>query len=285
MRRNVGAANGSTDDGARHAAPSAVAPAARIVTPPPAVVRPPTHRVRTAAVWIGLAAVLLGLSAGAQAARGALRPAKHSATAVTITVTVPAPPATPPTTPTSSTTPHASPPLGVPVRIIVASHQLTADISAHPFVNQAVYVPSDPQDVSWTDGEKFAAAPYAPAGTILLTSHINFIIDGQDVAGAFWDLADYKVGQTVLLAMRDGRTASYRVARAPVLKHKGWLAEHPQFWAQLLDPSKTYGFTGGPRGARLVLVSCGGNLEEIQTPNGPVGDYQSNVFVELWPTS
>jgi hypothetical protein len=168
--------------------------------------------------------------------------------------------------------------------ITVPSHHLTAGITAHPFVNNAVFVPSDPTEVSWTEGEKFAAAPYARSGTILLTSHINFIINGRDVAGAFWDLADYKVGQVVRLTMRDGRTASYRVAHEPILKHKGWLANHQQFWAQLLDPSRSYGFPGGPRGARLVLVSCGGQLEEVQTPSGPVGDYQSNVFVELWPT-
>jgi hypothetical protein len=34
-----------------------------------------------------------------------------------------------------------------------------------------------------------------------------------------------------------------------------------------------------------VLVSCGGQLEQVQTPSGPVGDYEDNVFVELWRVS
>jgi hypothetical protein len=166
----------------------------------------------------------------------------------------------------------------------VPSHELTADITGHPFVDGGVFVPDDPKEVSWTEGERYAAAPYDRTGTILLTSHINFIIDGHDVQGAFWDLADYKPGQVVQLTLRDGRTVSYTVVSQPVLRHKHWLAHHLQFWADLLDPTRSYGFPGGPRGARLVLVSCGGNLEQVQTPSGPIGDYEDNVFVELWPT-
>jgi hypothetical protein len=230
-----------------------------------------------------MAAILLGASTAGQAAHGSLlhpvraqssRPAPVQTTTATATATA---------TATVSTSPPAPP--GVPVLISVPSHHLVTTVTAHPFVNGAVFVPSDPKEVSWTDGEQYAAAPYDPNGTILLTSHINFIINNVDVAGAFWDLASYKVGQTVSLTMRDGRTATYRVVRAPQLLHKDWLATHPKFWAQLLDPTKSYGFPGKPHGARLVLVSCGGQLEQVQTPSGPVGDYEDNVFVELWRVS
>jgi hypothetical protein len=254
--------------------------------------RSPQGGTRTASrIALALAAIAAVLAVSSS--QGASRPAAHAAPS-SPTASVGLAPTTQPviepsTTVTGSTakmavpTPPAPKP-GVPVGVIVPSHHLAANITAHPFdASGGVFVPADPKQVSWTAGEQRAKAPFDPAGTILFTSHVNYIINGQDVQGAFWDLANYRPGQVAAFKLKDGRVARYKVVRVYSIR-KAWEAKHgAQFWGSLLDNSKSYGFPGGPHGARVVITSCGGNLIEVHTPSGTFGDYDSNVFAELWP--
>ena len=99
--------------------------------------------------------------------------------------------------------PIASPahPSGVHTR--VTSNDMNAD--------GTLYVPADPRTVSWARED---AAPGSSHGTTILTSHVNFVINGQLVVGALSDLAWYAqhaLGKQITVKMADGRSMAYRI--------------------------------------------------------------------------
>jgi hypothetical protein len=170
---------------------------------------------------------------------------------------------------TTALVPKSATPLpGVPVQVIVASHNVAAPVSGHPLLaDGSLFVPPDPHDVSWASGD---AAPGDPSGTVILTSHVNF----GGVAGAFSELADYRVGQLITLVLADGRRTKYAVAAIIEVK-KDELGPRR---AELFDQTHAFGLPGRPRTGRLLLLSCGGFFSNA------TGHYDSNVFVYALPT-
>jgi hypothetical protein len=138
-----------------------------------------------------------------------------------------------------------------------------------------LYVPSDPRTVSWARED---VAPGSSHGTTILTSHVNFVINGQLVVGALSDLAWYAqhaIGKQLSLKMADGRMMRYRIVAGGEYS-KEQLANDPQLRVELYDQSKVYGPPSTPSG-RLLLVSCGGAFDEY------TGEYEDNVFLYLLP--
>lgn len=163
--------------------------------------------------------------------------------------------------------PFASPthPNGVHTR--VTAHDLNPD--------GTLYVPSDPRTVSWARED---AQPGSSHGTTILTSHINYVINGQLVIGAMSDLAWYAqhaIGKQIGLRLKDGRVLHYKIVAGREYS-KDQLAGNPDLRRELYDQSKVYGPPGNPSG-RLLLVSCGGAFDEY------TGEYQDNVFLYLLP--
>ena len=138
-----------------------------------------------------------------------------------------------------------------------------------------LFVPSDPQTVSWANEDAKAGESH---GTTILTSHINFVINGQLVIGALSDLAWYaqhSIGKQISLRLRDGRVLHYRIVAGREYS-KDQLAGNAALRAELYDQSKVYGPPDHPS-ARLLLVSCGGAFDQY------TGEYEDNVFLYLLP--
>ncbi len=152
--------------------------------------------------------------------------------------------------------------------------KVTAD---HLNRDGTLFVPSNPTVVSWARDD---AKPGGGHGTTILTSHINYVIDGQTVIGALSDLAVYarkSVGKQFTLKMADGRVLKYRIVAAQEYT-KDQLAADPELRKNLYDQSKVYGPANRPSG-RLLLVSCGGNFDAY------TGEYEDNVFLYALPVS
>jgi hypothetical protein len=149
----------------------------------------------------------------------------------------------------------------------VTGHKLNPD--------GTLFVPADPHTVSWAEQD---AAPGASHGTIILTSHINYVIDGRLVVGALSDLAwyaEHAIGRHLTLRMTDGRILTYRIVAGREYS-KEQLARSPGLRTALFDQRKVYGPPGRPSG-RLLLVSCGGAFDAY------TGEYQDNVFLYALP--
>jgi hypothetical protein len=158
--------------------------------------------------------------------------------------------------------------LGVPIAMIVADHHVKAPVSADRLnADGSLYVPPNPRAVSWASQD---VAPGSGHGTIILVGHVNY----GGVAGAFADLADYRVGQIITLVLADGRRMSYAVAAPPIEVNKDELGPRRQ---ELFDQSHSYGMAGRPKSGRLLLLSCGGVFDNH------TGHYESNTFVFALP--
>ena len=139
----------------------------------------------------------------------------------------------------------------------------------------SLFVPSDPRTISWANED---AQPGSSHGTAILTSHINFVINGQLVVGALSDLAWYAqhaVGKQITLRLKDHRVMHYRIVAGREYS-KDQLAGNDALRAELYDQSKVYGPPRHPSG-RLLLVSCGGAFDQF------TGEYEDNVFLYLLP--
>jgi hypothetical protein len=175
---------------------------------------------------------------------------------------------------TTSRTPALSPKAvpdkpGVPVTLIVADHHVQAPVSANALnADGSLYVPPDPHDVSWSSQD---VAPGTGHGTIIVVGHVNY----GGAAGAFSDLAAYKVGQVIALVLADGRRMKYAVAAPPLEVNKDNLGPRRQ---ELFDQSHSYALAGRPKSGRLLLLSCGGVFDNR------TGHYESNIFVYALPT-
>ena len=175
---------------------------------------------------------------------------------------------TAPRTPAYSPTAVSDQP-GVPVRVIVADHHVQSPVSADRLnTDGSLHVPVDPRAVSWSSQD---VAPGASHGTVILVGHVNY----GGVAGAFFDLADYRVGQIITLVLADSRRMTYAVAAPPIEVNKDELGPRRQ---ELFDQSQSYGLAGGSTSGRLLLLSCGGAFDNR------TGQYESNIFVYALPT-
>ena len=176
---------------------------------------------------------------------------------------------------TSSARHRTGVPVSIDIPISSTNHPkgLHATISAHGLnADHSLFVPADPTKVAWASDD---AAPGSDRGTAILVSHVNYVINGRTVAGAFADLAEYAqhaVGKIISVHLADGRTLRYRI-RNGVEYSKDELAGHPTLRRVLYDQSHSYGAGTG----RLLLVSCGGTFDPY------TGEYEDNVFVYAWP--
>jgi Sortase domain len=157
---------------------------------------------------------------------------------------------------------------GVPLRVVVAGHQVQAAVSADRLnADGSLFVPADPAAVSWASQD---VGPGSSHGTAILVGHVNY----RGVQGAFFDLADYQVGQEITVVLADRRTLKYVVAAPPIEVNKDQVAARRQ---ELFDQTHSYGLAGKPRSGRLLLLSCGGAFDNR------TGHYESNIFVYAMP--
>lgn len=181
--------------------------------------------------------------------------------------------------PAADGTSGSAPGVPVAVRIPVASAHhpkgMSAPVSAHHLnADGSLFVPADPRAVSWASQD---AAPGSARGTTILVSHVDYVIGGRTVPGAFADLAEYArtaVGRPVFVRLADGRTLRYRIVRG-VEYPKGQLAAHPELRRTLFDQTSSFGRGTG----RLLLVSCGGEFDAV------TGEYADNVFLYALPAA
>jgi sortase family protein len=171
---------------------------------------------------------------------------------------------------------------GVPVAIdipVASSHHrhgVHARITAHGLnADRTLFVPADPTEVAWASDD---AAPGSDRGTAILVSHVNYVVRGRTVAGAFADLAEYgrhAIGQIITVTLRDGRPLRYRIVSSREYS-KDALAANPGLRRALYDQKRAFG-RGEQRSGRLLLVSCGGAFDP------DTGEYEDNVFVFALP--
>lgn len=184
------------------------------------------------------------------------------------------------TTRSSTVAPAIGPGVPVAIDIPIASsnhrHGVRARITAHPLnADRTLYVPPDPTEVAWASQD---AMPGSARGTAILVSHVNFVVNGRTVAGAFADLAQYArtaVGRTLTVTVSDHRTMRYRIVAGREYP-KDALAANPSLRRELYDQSSVYG-TGARPSGRLLLVSCGGAFDPS------TGSYEDNVFLYALP--
>jgi hypothetical protein len=173
---------------------------------------------------------------------------------------------------------------GVPVAIDIPvpssnhPHGVHASVIAHPLnADRTLFVPADPKTVAWASSD---AAPGSQRGTAILAGHINYVINGRLVVGAFADLAEYArrgVGRQFNLRLADGRVLVYRIVAVREYS-KEQLAGNHRLRAALYDQTRYYGPRTNPSG-RLLLVSCGGAFDPSS------GAYEDNVFVYALPVN
>jgi hypothetical protein len=252
----------------------------------------PLRQLAIGLTWmVFIAGTLLALDAttgktevGAPLASGALPPE------VAVTTEAPQDGAAMPFALRSSATSHRPrtaaarlPRPGIPVAIDIpfaSSHYpsgVHATVRADPLnPDGTLYVPADPRVVSWAEQD---AAPGSDHGTVILTSHIDFVIDGVTVPGALADLAEYarsSVGKSFTVRLADGRRIRYQVVAGREYD-KAQLAADPTLRQQLYNQGDSFGRTGAARTSRLLLVSCGGAFDNA------TGEYEDNVFLYALP--
>ena len=168
--------------------------------------------------------------------------------------------------------------LTIPIKTAHHPNGVHARVTANPMNDDGtLHVPDDPTTVSWAKAD---VAPGSSHGTTILTSHINFVIDGKLVIGALSDLAWYakhSIGKTITVRLADGRTLPYRIVAGREYTKDQLAADH-NLRAELYDQRKVYGPADNPSG-RLLLVSCGGAFDAY------TGEYADNVFVYALPVS
>jgi hypothetical protein len=168
--------------------------------------------------------------------------------------------------------------LDIPIRTPSHPNGVHARVTSNPLnPDRTLHVPDDPTTVSWA---KQDAPPGSARGTAILTSHVNYVINGRLVVGALSDLAEYAktaVGRTFTVRMRDHRVFTYRIVAGREYT-KEQLAHDANLRKRLYDQSKVYGPSDKPSG-RLLLVSCGGAFDEF------TGEYEDNVFLYALPVN
>ena len=185
--------------------------------------------------------------------------------------------------PTEDSPPHGEQRPGVPVAIDIPFTSSHHPHGVHAVVQSdalnpdgTLLVPSDPQVVSWARQD---AAPGSTRGTVILTSHVNYVIHGRTVPGAMADLAQYarmSIGKQLTLTLSDGRRIAYRVVVGREYG-KDELGGDAALRNTLYDQVHSFGVPGGPRTSRLLLVSCGGAFDNA------TGEYEDNVFLYALP--
>lgn len=214
----------------------------------------------------------LGTTQPAIVLGGAALPAEVAATEALPVSAAPAP--------TSTSVPDRS---GTPVELVIpfasSNHPdgVSAEITANPLnPSGSLFVPPDPRVLSWASED---AAPGSGRGTVIITGHINYVIDGKLVRGALSDVAEYgvnNIGETFTVVLADQRRLTYQISAAAEY-NKDELAARPELRRSLYDQDSDFGQPGAARSDRLLLVSCGGAFDNA------TGNYEDNVFLYALP--
>jgi sortase (surface protein transpeptidase) len=117
-------------------------------------------------------------------------------------------------------------------------------------------VPEDVRTVGWY---RFGPGPGAPAGSAVLSGHVDDRVQGR---GAFFGLTDLAEGDPVEVTLADGRVVGYRVV----------LVERVD--KAVLPVDRLFARDGAPR---LTLVTCGGEFDRAAR------SYRENVVVTAEP--
>ncbi|PZS28731.1 MAG: hypothetical protein DLM58_16610 [Pseudonocardiales bacterium] len=183
--------------------------------------------------------------------------------------------------PTARRTNSPGVPVAIDIPIPSPNHPrgVHAAVSANALnSNGSLFVPADPREVSWANQD---AAPGSARGTAILTSHINYVINGETVPGAFADLADYAstaVGKQFSVLLADGRRMQYRIVAGREY-NKEQLAADPSLRTAVYNQTDSFGPHGQAPTGRLLLASCGGPFDP------GTGEYEDNVFLYALPVS
>lgn len=116
----------------------------------------------------------------------------------------------------------------------------------------AMEVPVDVATVGWY---RFGPAPGAPAGSAVLSGHVDDRVQGP---GAFYQLVDLRPGDPVEITGADGTALGFQVVSSrSVAKEE-------------LPVDELFARTGAPR---LTLITCGGEFDPAAR------SYRENVVV------
>lgn len=138
-----------------------------------------------------------------------------------------------------------------PARLVIPSLEIDDDL-IELFVDESgtMGVPETATEIGWWED---GPAPGEPGGS-LIAAHVN--LDGSD--GAFANLDDMEIGETIVVDREDGTTATYQVASVE------------QFAKDDFPDERVYTYEGP---TRLHLVTCGGAFDRNS------GSYDDNIVV------
>jgi hypothetical protein len=142
-------------------------------------------------------------------------------------------------------------------------------------VNGSLFIPGNPKHVSWSSNDP---RPGYPFGTVIMVSHINYVINGQDVEGAFHNLPDFRRGDRLTVTLVGGRHLTYQIVKTAQYS-KAFLAQHPAMWPRIFNESPNFHPSlgpGHPHAAALVLTTCSGPFDSSN------GNYLDNSFVTAY---
>ena len=160
----------------------------------------------------------------------------------------------------SNDTPSAAPtPVPDPMALTLPTLDITAPVvTTHVEPNGVVNVPADVSTVGWVQP---GPAPGGPSGSAVIVGHRDGAL-GKN--GAFYNLAQLKPGDPVIVTNVLGKEMPYRVVSREVLSK-----------TQLALRTTLYFSSGGT--SRLTLITCGGFYDK------KAGGYQANVIVTAVP--
>lgn len=150
-------------------------------------------------------------------------------------------------------------PVPVPARLELPSLDVSSAVEPVGVDREGdLEIPEDVAEVGWY---RFGPRPGDPAGSTVLSGHVDSAEQGK---GAFFRLRDLKPGDPVVIRGSDGRTWRYRV----VSREEWPKSEVP------LD--RIFARSGA---ARITLVTCGGGFRE------DIRSYQDNIAVTAVPVA
>jgi hypothetical protein len=146
---------------------------------------------------------------------------------------------------------------GAPVRIRAEAIGLDAVVAPVGVDDRGqMAVPGDVRIAGWY---RFGPAPGAPAGSSVLSSHVDDRLQGP---GAFLRLRELPVGAPIEVELADGSVQRYEVG------------EVEQIDKDALPTGSVFERAGAPR---LTLVTCGGDFDQAAQA------YRNNVVVTALP--
>jgi LPXTG-site transpeptidase (sortase) family protein len=147
--------------------------------------------------------------------------------------------------------------MGVPARLLIPAIGVDAPVDAVGVdANGDMAVPGQVRRIGWY---RFGAKPGSPAGSVVMSGHVD---SAQQGLGAFSALGKLKAGDVLTVADAAGRQLRYRVVGREAFAKKS---------APLAELFSTSG------AARLTLITCGGSFDRSAL------SYNDNIVVTAVP--